>query len=462
MTRASARPGSAGNCENYIDGLSASVLWHRGRCLAYGDGVAFSALTARCAAGSARPRTIREAVVRDEAGRHPSSDTSPTRPSGRGCCPRLLNLLGLSGAPSGMTREDLFSAWLTWFERLSQSERRSGRVGGRRRALRRRRTAGLRRTRRHRRPGRRCSSCCSPARNCSPPIQPRRAAPGEGDRSGDAVPRGHRGAARRPRRGTAHRCAQRVGRPGRGQSAVRHRDRARDARPGSDGRGPDPPTRCGAARRRASTPQRSARSPHRPACKCSWRAGSTCCPRANGSCSRPVRCWGTRSPARSAGGHRPRRRRGHRGAARTDRTRPAHMVTDRLVQRRGAVRVRPVGRPHRRLPDPVEARPARTSPRRAAAPRTARRDRQRAQYRHLTASAGRVRAHRRQRPAAAALPPTRRAGSDVPPGAQQRSGLLRRPSAPTWRRSSSSTTRSRKRTCASPRRTRPPCSATTR
>ncbi|MDT4922246.1 MAG: hypothetical protein QOI15_3148, partial [Pseudonocardiales bacterium] len=32
--------------ENYIDGLSATVLWHRGRCLAYGDGVAFSALTA--------------------------------------------------------------------------------------------------------------------------------------------------------------------------------------------------------------------------------------------------------------------------------------------------------------------------------------------------------------------------------------------------------------------------------
>src|SRR5207248_3084084 len=31
--------------ENYIDGLSATVLWHRGRCLAYGDGVAFSALT---------------------------------------------------------------------------------------------------------------------------------------------------------------------------------------------------------------------------------------------------------------------------------------------------------------------------------------------------------------------------------------------------------------------------------
>ncbi len=30
--------------EKYVDGLAASVLWHRGRCLSYGDGVAFWAL----------------------------------------------------------------------------------------------------------------------------------------------------------------------------------------------------------------------------------------------------------------------------------------------------------------------------------------------------------------------------------------------------------------------------------
>ena len=30
--------------EKYVDGLAAGVRWHRGRCLSYGDGVAFWAL----------------------------------------------------------------------------------------------------------------------------------------------------------------------------------------------------------------------------------------------------------------------------------------------------------------------------------------------------------------------------------------------------------------------------------
>jgi hypothetical protein len=30
--------------EKYVDGLAATVRWHRGRCLSYGDGVAFWAL----------------------------------------------------------------------------------------------------------------------------------------------------------------------------------------------------------------------------------------------------------------------------------------------------------------------------------------------------------------------------------------------------------------------------------
>ena len=30
--------------EKYVDGLAATIWWHRGRCLSYGDGVAFWAL----------------------------------------------------------------------------------------------------------------------------------------------------------------------------------------------------------------------------------------------------------------------------------------------------------------------------------------------------------------------------------------------------------------------------------
>jgi class 3 adenylate cyclase/tetratricopeptide (TPR) repeat protein len=107
--------------ENYIDGLSATVLWHRGRCLAYGDGVAFSALTAAVRGRIGVSDDAAEAVVRDKLAasleHYVPDDTERARLQ-----PAMISLLGLSGAPSGLTRPELFSAWLTWFERLSQRE----------------------------------------------------------------------------------------------------------------------------------------------------------------------------------------------------------------------------------------------------------------------------------------------------------------------------------------------------
>jgi class 3 adenylate cyclase/tetratricopeptide (TPR) repeat protein len=107
--------------ENYIDGLSATVLWHRGRCLAYGDGVAFSALTAAVRGRIGAAEDDPESTVRDKlAG---SLATYVPDESERGRLSRVLSsLLGLSGASTGLTRPDLFSGWLTWFERLSQHE----------------------------------------------------------------------------------------------------------------------------------------------------------------------------------------------------------------------------------------------------------------------------------------------------------------------------------------------------
>ena len=42
--RVSARRGSASELSNYVDGLAYDVLWHSGRCLSFGDGVAYWAL----------------------------------------------------------------------------------------------------------------------------------------------------------------------------------------------------------------------------------------------------------------------------------------------------------------------------------------------------------------------------------------------------------------------------------
>ncbi|MDT4917840.1 MAG: hypothetical protein QOH89_2540 [Pseudonocardiales bacterium] len=107
--------------ENYIDGLSASVLWHRGRCLAYGDGVAFSALTAavrgRIGASEDDPDSTVRSKLDGSLAHYLPDELQRAR-----LLPALLNLLGLPGAPTGLSRSELFSAWLAWFERLSHSE----------------------------------------------------------------------------------------------------------------------------------------------------------------------------------------------------------------------------------------------------------------------------------------------------------------------------------------------------
>jgi class 3 adenylate cyclase/tetratricopeptide (TPR) repeat protein len=102
--------------ENYLDGLSATVLWHRGRCLAYGDGVGFSALASavrgRIGASEDDPeQTTRARLTASLEAHVPDADDRAW------LFPALANLLGFGGS-TAMTREELFSAWLTWFERL--------------------------------------------------------------------------------------------------------------------------------------------------------------------------------------------------------------------------------------------------------------------------------------------------------------------------------------------------------
>jgi len=106
--------------EKYVDGLTATVRWHRGRCLSYGEGVAFWAL-----AEAIRPRLgLTEAdsgEVVSAALEARLSELVPDSAERDWLRPRLGALIG-AGPGGGFAREDLFAAWTTFFERLADGE----------------------------------------------------------------------------------------------------------------------------------------------------------------------------------------------------------------------------------------------------------------------------------------------------------------------------------------------------
>ena len=102
----------------YIDGISESIYWHQGRSPAYGEGITFWALGE---------------MVRKRAGLIETDDAATTRAriaealveyvsdegERRWIEPRLLQLLGVDEG-SGGDRDELFAAWRTFFERVSE------------------------------------------------------------------------------------------------------------------------------------------------------------------------------------------------------------------------------------------------------------------------------------------------------------------------------------------------------
>jgi predicted ATPase/class 3 adenylate cyclase len=103
--------------EKYMDGLSGSVRWHRGRCLPYGEGVTYWALAemvrmrARIAESDDAETASRK--LHDCVAEHVGDPAEQ-----RWVEPRLAHLLGLE---EGQAREaqDMFGAWRLFFERLS-------------------------------------------------------------------------------------------------------------------------------------------------------------------------------------------------------------------------------------------------------------------------------------------------------------------------------------------------------
>jgi predicted ATPase len=103
----------------YFDGIAQTVYWHRGRSLAYGEGVTYWALgdmvRMRC--------RIAEDDPQDEAWRKLQAALAEhllDAEERQFVEPRLAQLLGL-GEGASYERQDLFAAWRLFFERLADT-----------------------------------------------------------------------------------------------------------------------------------------------------------------------------------------------------------------------------------------------------------------------------------------------------------------------------------------------------
>ena len=106
--------------EKYLDGLVDTVYWHRGRCLAYGEGVAYWALAdmVRMRARITEDEPADTAIPKLSEAIAEAVEDAEERAFIE---PRLQHLLGLTErvAPD---REDLFSAWRLFVERMAQQD----------------------------------------------------------------------------------------------------------------------------------------------------------------------------------------------------------------------------------------------------------------------------------------------------------------------------------------------------
>jgi predicted ATPase/class 3 adenylate cyclase len=103
----------------YFDGIAQTIYWHRGRCLAYGEGVTYWALAdmVRWRCGIAEDDQQEEALQKLNA----ALDEHLLDPEERRFVePRLAQLLALAEGASN-DRQDLFAAWRLFFERLADT-----------------------------------------------------------------------------------------------------------------------------------------------------------------------------------------------------------------------------------------------------------------------------------------------------------------------------------------------------
>jgi class 3 adenylate cyclase/tetratricopeptide (TPR) repeat protein len=103
----------------YFDGIAETVWWHRGRCLAYGEGVTYWALAdmvrMRCRIAEDEVAETGAAKLRATLDEHIVDVDERAFVE-----PRLLQLLGWGGAEQG-ERQQLFAAWRLFFERMADT-----------------------------------------------------------------------------------------------------------------------------------------------------------------------------------------------------------------------------------------------------------------------------------------------------------------------------------------------------
>jgi class 3 adenylate cyclase/predicted ATPase len=110
--------------EKYVDGLAEEVWWHRGRCLSYGEGVAFWALAeiVRQRLGIAEEDPAETSAAKLAAGLERFIADPDERAYVSARLRRLLGVVSSVDDSAALAREELFAGWRLFFERLAQSQ----------------------------------------------------------------------------------------------------------------------------------------------------------------------------------------------------------------------------------------------------------------------------------------------------------------------------------------------------
>jgi len=104
--------------EKYIDGIVTKVLWHQGRAPAYGEGISFWALGEMVRGRAGLVETDDETVTRTKIAAMLETYI-PVESERRWIEPAMLALLGIAGTE--VAADQLFAAWRTFFDRLSET-----------------------------------------------------------------------------------------------------------------------------------------------------------------------------------------------------------------------------------------------------------------------------------------------------------------------------------------------------